>query len=640
MPRVRMPDGKTVMFPDDMPRDQMKAAAENYMKKITPREVKPEPDYWRGVAESAGSAIGGIGAGALSLVDPIPGDEPPAVLAGMALGGSMGGQAYDLVQGLLGRGPQQTVGGQVMRAAEDVGLGLAVPAVAAPVMQGVGRAAKATLSPIKSTLQRGVGPSGAQTLGQIERYEQAGFRPEIGMFENPEAQALSQSLRTGPFSGKIMAQVDRHNIERGAQLADEIARSYGMPRAPEGAGAIIRDQADKAQTRFFDGATFLYNKVKTFMPERIPATNLKLATKKVLDLGEGSELAKGYMSEPMRIASLATKDIAEDGTISQNTVDIIKEMSKSAYKKPIKTDADHLIMQIERAVDKDATEAAIKAGGDKANQAVEAAKTWWKAGVGNVKRGDVGVMDDTARILKTADDGKIYQWLMGEGKTGGERLDRVLSLMDDDAVGTIKATAFKELGLPTGAGRDLSGGGFSFNTFWSRYNNLSEGARETLFGRGSSAPMQSLKEAISYMKALEKRANVSQTENIRVWHEMLTPLMNGITFGGVGGFTGGSTLTGALVGGSLGAAGKGAQLAINNRAAKLISDPKFVKWLATTGKKLVVKPTDLGPQMVRLANIAVSSPENADAYMSYMSSLGFDTTKRTSKNGKTKIEVQ
>lgn len=603
---------------------------------------EPEPDYWRGVAETTGTVLGGIASGALSAIDPIPGDEIPAVLGGMALGGSMGGQAYDMAKQYFDPDPKPTsVASQTRRAANDVGLGLAVPAVSAPILRGIGNVAKSTISPIKSTLRRGVGNVGADTLPHIKRVEAAGFHPEIGMFNNPEAQTLSQSLRTGPFSGRLMASVDRENIEQGIKLSDDIARSLGIPLAPEEAGAVVRHEAAKAQGRFFKGADVLYKKLEKFVPEQVEANNIRSVVDNIRAQAGQSQIAGKYLKDVVDLAELASQDIA-DGTINKSAIQQIKKMAKGAYKKnpALRTDSDRFVMQLERAADSDLQDAAIKYGGAKAKNAVDAAKSWWKMGQGNVKRGDVGLLDDTAHILKQAEDGSIYNWLTREGKNGANRLQRVLNFMDEDSASAIRATAFKELGKPSPGMLGPDGGGFSFSSFLTNYNKISDSAKKALFGKAPKQ-MDDLLEVSSYMKALERRANTSNTDNIRVWREMLSPLVQGFTFGGIGGLTGGSTLTGALTGGALGATAKGAQLAVNNRAAKLISDPQFVKWLADTGKKVMISPTSIGPQMSKIAAMGMLNPDKADAYLSYVEAMGYDTKKTTSSKGKLKsIEVK
>ena len=640
MPRVKMPDGKTVFFPDSMGRDEMKAAANKYIKNIKPQEVDPEPDYWRGVAQATGGAIGGIAAGGLAAVDPIPGDEPIAFAAGSAAGSAIGGQAYDagkaLYEWATGGDAGQTVAGQTLRAAEDFAIDLALPPLAGRAFSAIGTAGKAALSPIKTAAASKIGPIGAQTVQQVERAAEAGFQPTIGMIDNPGAQTLYQSLRAMPGATDLIAQADRQNLKAGLELADNVAREYGTPLAGSEAGAMIRREAQAAGDRFHKGAEYLFDKVAEFLGDTVPANNTKTVIEEVMGRAQGDELASKYLAESVDLARRAASNIAEDGSIPVDTLKTVKKLASGVYKKAetLRTDSDRFIIQLERAASRDLNDEAVRVGGKEAENAVSRANEWWKAGKGNPRAGDIGLMDDVATILKQSEDGKIYTWLKSEAKDGDAKLERVLGMVDDSAAGDIKASIFREMGEATPGAQGAFGSDFSFNTFLTNWNKLSDSANQTLFGKASKN-MQTLLENAEFQKALERQANVSGTARVSNFvNVLLKPIGDGLARGGVGG------IAGAARGATAGLVGSAANVLTARQTAQLVTDPDFIKWLANTSRKVIVKPTDMAPQIARLAVYANRSPEKAELYTKYINELGYDTKKVTTSRGKTTVEVQ
>ena len=605
-----------------------------YVKKYTSQPqrvqvVEPQVDNWRGVAESAGSAIGTIlgggGAAVLGQLGPqVATPEelvtvPAAASAGGALGGAIGGQIYDFGKSFFTGQPMPSFAQQQDRAVTDVSLGASVPLVAGKALELGARAGKNMISPVKSYLKRGVGPVGAEGVEQIERMQAFGFKPEVGMLSNPEAQNLSQSLRQMPASGRIMAGIDQHNIQRGAELADEVARSIGRPMAKTEVGGAVRDSLYNKRDTFFKGAKVLYDRVNEFVPDSVPANNITRVVVGAMDELDSSALSQQYLKGIRETVAAAAADIAEDGTMPKTAMARIKQMAKNAYAKAPKdrTDVDNFMMSLERAADSDLNEAAIKYGGEAGEKAVERAKTWWKIGMSDKNKGKVGLLEDVDAVLKQSEEGKIYNWIMSEGKDGHARIRRVLNAADNDTANSIRATALKEMGRPTPGAAAAGGEGFSFSTFLTNYNKLAPEARNTLFGKASKE-MDGLLEVSEFMRALQKRSNTSNTAAMNVYNTFLDPIVQAFSTGGIV-----SGPVGAAKAAVFGTAGQLGKLAVNNRTAQLMTDPEFVKWLARTGKEVAVSPQSAGPQIVRLMDIARRAPEEQQpAYNDYLRQLG------------------
>lgn len=591
--------------------------------------VEPEVDNWRGVAEAGGSAIGTIlGGGGTAVLGQLGPQAftpeelvtvPAAATAGGALGGAIGGQLYDFGKSFFTGQQMPSFEQQQSRAVNDVALGASVPLVAGKALELGARAGKNIMSPVKSYLKRGVGPVGADAVEQIDKMQALGFKPEVGMLNNPDAQNLSQSLRQMPASSRVMAEIDTHNIQRGQELAGEVANRIGRPMAKTEVGSAVRDSMYGKRDTFFKGAERLYNDLKVFIPDKVQATNVSRVIDNAAKELDSSNLAREYLKGVRSTLTAASDDIAEDGTMQKSALEKIKKMSRNAYEKPAadRTDVDRFIMSLERAADKDLTEAAIQNGGAHGAKAAERAATWWKIGMSDKKIGKVGLLEDVESVVKQSEEGKIYNWIMAEGKDGHARIRRVLNIVDNDTANTIRATALQEMGRPTPGAAAAGGDGFSFSTFLTNYNKLAPEARQTLFGKASKE-MEGLLEVSEFMRALQKRSNTSNTAALNVFNQFFDPIFKGFANGGLVKGT-----LGAIKGATWGVAQQSARLAANHRTAQLMTDPEFVRWLATAGKEIIVSPQSAGPQVARLIQIAANAPEEQQpAYNDYLRDLG------------------
>jgi len=621
MPEVLMPDGVTVEFPDSMSADEMKAASRRYCDKHVPAkhpEAESDPDYWRTFAQGVGSIPGtllGCAAG------------PGGAIAGGALTGSMAGQAYDLGKAWLNEQPLPGFWEQTDKAVNDVAMDMAVPIVGAKALSMAGNAAKTALSPVKSYAKSRVGPTGVGTLKKVQQLEQAGFKTEVGMLDNVEAQQLSQSLRNMPASGKVMQEVDRHNWNRANEIFTDLTSGYGIPADTAELGRRIKGDMAQAESRFFDGADKLYGKVAEFIPDRIPANNIVSEIDGIMGPASESALIAQHNAEAINSAKLALQDIAEDGTMSKRGLDIIKKHAASAYRKnpAARTDADRILVQFERAADKDITEAAMQAGGPKAAEAVRRAKLWWKLGKGNKQKGVPGLLDDATQVKKFEQDGAAYDWIFKGKKQGTNRLNRMFGNLSPETAADIRATEFRKLGMTTPGNSGGDGATFSFDTFLTRWNDMNENAPEAarfLFGDANDE-LKTLLDSAGWMKSLSRHGNFSNTANKLAWQEVFKPITQGFANGGAYG-----GLPGAVKGAAFGTVKVGADIATNSMMAKFIADPECVKWLAETSKRVLFRPTDLTPQLMKLADMARRSPEKAEHINEYLNSFTQNNTAR------------
>lgn len=613
MPNVQMPDGKVIQFPDDMSVEDMKSASALYVQKTQP--VEPKTDWWRGAAQATGSALGGIAAGAVTIPNPIPGDEVVAIPAAMAMGDAMGGQAYDYVRGLLYPETMPSVGESFDRAATDMAFDLAGGKVAETAV----RAGAAALSPIKTVIKKKVGPVGASSVRDVAGLQRHGFKPEIGMLDNPEAQSFSASMRGKPATGSVFGEVDAHNYARGQEINQEIADSLGPNKTPYDIGELMHRDAALTWEQWHQVNDDLWSRVGSYVPSDggVPAANVIAKAQEVLEAAKQSPYAADAMAPAVKQAKLILKSVDEAGNISKAALDSIKKAARGSYKKLSHEadDLDRLRMAFERAADSDLGAAAEVYGGDAARKARGMAKDWYKRGMGNKKVGDVGLLDEVSTILKNPEPGAIYNRLMQGGKPAVDRLMRTLNMVSAETASAIRSRAYRDLGLATPGRQNAAGDAFSFSTFLTNYAKMQQktpGAADVLFGP-AKGEMDTLLQHADFFRSLDKYANSSQTAVNTAWDELWKPIMQTGSQWGAGGLVGGmGSAEGLLLGTAAGAAQVGGRLFVQRRIARLMTDPEFVKWLAGGTRVLTVQSAVKPNVYGRLAAIALNRMNNPE----------------------------
>ncbi len=221
-----------------------------------------------------------------------------------------------------------------------------------------------------------------------------------------------------------------------------------------------------------------------------------------------------------------------------------------------------------------------------AKQALDRANRYFNA---RAKR-----IDEIDRVIdRNGGAEKIYQAVMGGVKDGGSTLRAVMQSLPEEGQKAVTAAALRRMGLANPGAQDAAGEAFSASTFLTNWNKASPEARRALFDRYGPG----------FSRDMDRIASVA--ERIRDGGQAIAnpsgTARQGAQFAYWGGL-GGSLMTGqvgAALG--LGVGGVGANL-----GARLMTNPRWVKWLA--------KSTDLpvGALPAQINTLKRIATENSD----------------------------
>ncbi|MCU1169296.1 hypothetical protein [Stenotrophomonas maltophilia] len=224
-----------------------------------------------------------------------------------------------------------------------------------------------------------------------------------------------------------------------------------------------------------------------------------------------------------------------------------------------------------------------------AKQALDRANRYFNA---RAKR-----IDEIDRVIdRNGGAEKIYQAVMGGVKDGGSTLRAVMQSLPEEGQKAVTAAALRRMGLANPGAQDAAGEAFSAATFLTNWNKASPEARRALFDRygpGFSRNLDKVSKVAERIKESQGTlANASGTAR------------QGVGLGYWGSIAA-SVLTGNLAtAATLGAGGAGA-----NILARILTNPRTVRWLADNADR----PIGVLPAQINVLKRIGKENNDADA---------------------------
>jgi hypothetical protein len=232
------------------------------------------------------------------------------------------------------------------------------------------------------------------------------------------------------------------------------------------------------------------------------------------------------------------------------------------------------------------------------------------------------------KVLQSASDAKALQYALEGSKEGTQRLWQLRRSVTPEEWDVISASIFDSLGrakpnVQTGSLLGEVSDDFSIATFLTNWEALGKGtagigrtSRDVLFGGTRYGHVQGaindLVRVTGALKKAERLANTSGTARSAAWHGL---------FGALGGTIAGVMGAGVSGGLMVGAGQAVGTMAAGFGAAKLLTSPRFVRWLTTSARVIGTNPNAYPAMIGRLTAIAKAEPDLADAIAQYRSQL-------------------
>lgn len=427
-----------------------------------------------------------------------------------------------------------------------------------------------------------------------------------------------EQLASQTLGGRnIMAQNAEDINTAVAMKVDELANTLGKVN-PTGAGNEIVRGAESFKIDFKGKKGDLYNEADPFIPKNHtvnPTGSIAYAEEIITPI----ELIRGQQS-PINSSSEQIQTIAK--AINKTAIDMAKQ-GKSGFDyqgmKQLRSKVGDLLgeakfnrspdeQQLARlyaVLSEDITRSF--ANNPKALSKLKRADRYFQAGM---KR-----LDNITAVIDKNGGENVFKSFLEGSKDGATRVSAIMRSLPPESRKIVSSAVLRKLGMANKsqvAGEEV-GDLFSINTFLTEYEKLSPEAKRIIFSNANFP-----KSFDSDLKAI-----VAVARDVRKGAKYLsnTSGTGGIVSGVVSATQGGSALGGLIysffTGGSLApvALGVGGAIAppiLSNRMAKFMTNPDFVRWLAS-GSKIPNTPKATSAWLSQLKAIKDKSPELAEA---------------------------
>jgi len=487
-----------------------------------------------------------------------------AITGGMAQGLAEAGELPVPVQAAVGLAGS-VIPGSISRMAQvaktGVELGLSKIPAAALSPAGITESSRSVLMRI---LRGGKTP---QEIGQtIKEYAQAGTTPSAGQAtRSPEIQQLETTFGKFPSGAMKFREKALSQQEEIGKRIEQIRSGISGVKEPVVAGRmatksyenVFLPNARKVQSELYNKADQLFpqNRVNVSNTENMldeissrfsesPEMKNVLANKKILAIRDALKASK---NEEGMIPFRTLRDFrTEVGEQLSNVGPVPDTIAKSQYKALYKAIAG----DIESAV-----------------APYEGARNAYKR-ANNYTRAFHDRVDNVENILMKNNGEDVYKSIISGSKDGPSKLRQLFRTIGKDDQKAVVSTFIARMGRALPSMQDETGDVFSTSRFLTNYASLDPLARKELFGRFGT----------QFQKDMDNIAKVSAM--IRESSSILANPSG--TAGAVVGPATIASLEGSLAAGKFGfATGMLGVLLQADQAARLMTSPKYVNWLAS-----------------------------------------------------------
>tara|TARA_Y100001938_G_scaffold148186_1_gene231199 strand:- start:1764 stop:3782 length:2019 start_codon:yes stop_codon:yes gene_type:complete len=569
----------------------------------------------RDVASTVGGGLSGTAALLAGQAGPqalLP-EEIYTVPAAAALGAETAGNLYDMSVAAMTPGgiDRGTPTEQMTRTAGNLALETAG-----------GRLADMATRGVKTGIQRGVQKLSGISPGQrAEDFTRLGVQPTAAMLTGRPSVGQVEEALASFFTASDIIRTNRNRvIEELGDAANKISRKFGDPQgSPEVIGSAIRTGAIAAKDRIKTKQSQLYDAAYDAAGQiSIPMGSLRaLQAELKTELAAAPNALKDQYAPAIRQLDVILKDAdAAGGQLDLRTARSIRTNIGKAVGSTLPGQTvrvfkagDEKLPSIYSALSKDIDEA-VQATSPQAARLLRRANDYTR----QTANDQLKTIDKIARQNL---DSQVFSFAMQEGKRGGQRIRDVFKVLSKPERDAVSASVMGRMGI---RGSATEGGGeWSANVFLTNWRNMDKRSKNILFGAPRFAEVRKELDSLARLAevAAENIGEINRSRSGVTGAGFVQIASTGAAILTAGGLLADGDITGA--GGATAAAG--AALLSPRYAAKLMTSPKFIRWLKTTAQATNRGVNPLSVQLGRLAVLPGKDGELAEAVNAFVSNL-------------------
>ena len=564
------------------------------------------------IAETIGAIGGGIGGGILG----IPGGPPgiaAGVIAGEGVGSASARESYIGLLNFFGETEDNRTLGEL---GGDVLFTAGINSAGGPILSKIGRGLVYGANSIRY-VAGGMNQSAREAYKKLSSIISTPTAGQVTM--NPVVNLIETVLEKLPASTKTMHEAAKRTIVEIEKYTADLAQKYGGARTTTEASEELFGAAEKgvpksggsvraAKERYTNQVDSMYTQVKELMPStNMTSINNTMALIEDFMLTSKTAVGSRQADAGLSQAELVLKDF-KDGVLDFNQLRAFRTQLMNDTSSPLAnaTTSNSQKQQLKRligSVTKDLDEHVLSFGDESLEAAYKQANEFVakNQGVG----GDITfinkLLDKSADELEPA-----LKYLLQGSKDGAARIIKLKNKLTPEEFSVLPSYILGRMGMPTpgmASGVELgvetgaeylTKQGFSVNTFMKNWGSLSKEAKDILF-KGSdefadlAKELDNLQFTVNRVKESGRSAaNPSNTAQIGYTMGLFAPAAAATSATFEAGFS---------------------SLIAPWGAAKLVTKPAFVKWLAEGIEIAARDPASYGNHLRQLVQIQALNPE-------------------------------
>lgn len=557
------------------------------------RELVPEAigrgrqQFEANVGDSTAATIGKFAGQAAPFIAALPAGG--VTLAGRvgagALAGGLAGATEATTEQLT---PQQALEERAISGTIGAGLGALAPVA----LRGGGILARGAAATANKATRNIVGKLTRVNPQAAKDFEDLGIQQSIAaVSDSPVLQLFDRTLSRFPGGSGVVAKNTEKVLDDVSNVVDELGAKRGVTK--EEAGILVKRGIEGFSNKFSQTADKLYNRLDKFLPEN-KAVSINKSLTTLSDEMEGTTLTPGLVGRLQRNEGIKVlEDIAQDSTQGTLPYGALKKYRTLVGKKLndvalLGGEDRALLKRVYSGLTEDMQDAAIAAG-PRATQALDRANNFYRQGASRIEE---------LQKITTKDAEVVFDTILQRAKGGGSRINKVMKSLNNQERDVVRSTVLRKLGeaRPGQAGAETT---FSARTFLTEYNKLAPEAKKALFGKDNAAfraNLDKLSRVADRITSVDRFANPSGTAQ-----QNLAAL-----------FLGGSFLSPlTAIGAALTA----------NVTARLMNNPRFVKWLTKATELKSVTPRSINGTIDKLKEVAQKETSISEDIAQYLGVL-------------------
>jgi len=558
------------------------------------------PSVAKEVTQATGAGLAGTAAALGSI--PTGGLAAPVAVPVAAGAGSVaGGNIFDALMQLFGgQVNTKTLPAKMIDSATDFGL----EGAAGGVASAAGQAAR-NLGPRGARLVKAVigGPNAGQRLQDIEA---VGVTPTAGLVSDRRmTQGATSALSNVPSSAGVMQDTSQRTVNELDTAATNLANRYAGGQAAtskETAGANLKAGAQNAADRFNQRTEALYNtaygQIGRDTPTQLPnVTRLRQEVGAALQSAPNSQPA--LAGAVRQLDNLLQDAAANNGTIPFETLRNIRTAIGRDLDNPVLAGSsgsqNDQMRRIYAALTDDLN--ATAGQNPQAGRMLEQANRYVRFN----QNQNIPLLQ---KIRDAGTDEQAFNIAVSGARDGGTNLRRLRRNLTPQEWDVMSGSVLGRMGLAKPGAQDAAGEVFSPTTFLTNWNTMSPEAKAALFSGTRYAQLRpqldQLARVVDFAKGTEKLANTSGTARHMIYIQLL---------GGTG--LGIASPTAGV-----------ASVAAPWSAAKLLTNPRFARWLASASRPdAVLRPNGVAANLARLKAQLGKDPDIGNDVQSYIDAV-------------------